>query len=114
MAFHRQAKEVYQQGLKRHKPPATFLCPIFRCQRTDTIRELIRELGEIVPCEIPDYSIKTNPILVARKLGVGDNELKARGIAFDDTNELMYRADYWNNRVQVVSLKGRICGTIRK
>ena len=72
----------------------------------DTIRELIAELGEIVPCEIPNYSLKTDPILTAGKFGRGDNELCAQGIAFDNTNELMYVADWKNSRVQIVSLKG--------
>ena len=104
--FHRQAKEVYQQGLKKQEPSATFLCPIFRCQRTDTIRELIAELGEIVPCEVPNYSLKKDPILTAGEFGKGQNELYAQGIAFDDTTELIYLADWGNSRVQVVSLKG--------
>ena len=100
--FHQQAKEAYQQGLKKQEPAATFLCPTFRCQRMDTIREMIAELGEIVPCEIPNYSLKKDPILTAGKLEY------AKGIAFDDTNELMYIADYGNRRVQMVSLKGEI------
>ena len=104
--FHRQASEVYQQGLRKQEPSATFLCPIFRCQRTDTIRELIAELGEIVPCEITNYSLKTDPILTAGEFGKGFNELKAKGIAFDDTTELIYLADYGNSCVRVVSLKG--------
>ena len=106
--FHQQAKEVYQQGLEKQEPAATFLCPTFRCQRMDTIRELIAELGEIVPCEIPNYSLRKDPILTAGKFGRGDNELDAKGITFDDTNELMYIADSWNRRVQMVSLKGEI------
>ena len=100
--IHQKAKEVYQQGLRKHQPSATFLCPIFRCQRIDTIHELIAELGEIVPCEVPNYSLKKDPILTAGKLG------SARGIAFDDTNELIYIADWINRRVQMVSLKGEI------
>ena len=103
-----QAIEAYQQGLKKQEPATTFLCPIFRCQRMDTIRELIAELGEIVPWEIPNYSLKKDPILTAGKFGRGDNELHAKGIAFDNTNELMYLAGYGNRRVQMVSLKGEI------
>ena len=56
----------------------------------DTIRELIAGLGEIGPWEMPNYSTKTDPILTAVKFGRGDNELHARGITFDDTNELIY------------------------
>ena len=107
LQLHTQAKQVYQQGMKELEPSATFLCPVFRCQRTDTIRQLISELGEIVAYEIPDYSRKKEPILTAGKLGSGDNELDTpRGVAFDETTELMYIADCWNNRIQIVSLKG--------
>ena len=106
--FHQQAKEACQQGLRKLEQSATFLCPIFRCQRMDTIRDLIAELGEIVPCEIPNYSLKKDSILTAGKFGRGDNELHAKGIAFDNTNELMYLAGYGNRRVQMVSLKGEI------
>ena len=74
----------------------------------DTIRELIAELGEIVPCEIPNYSLKTDPILTAGEFGKGFNELNAQGIAFDDTTELIYLADWGNRCVLVVSLKGEI------
>ena len=98
--FHQQATQAYQQGLKKQEPSATFLFPIFRCQRMDTIQQLIAELGDIVQCEIPDYSLKKNPILTAGKFGSNANKLRARGIAFDDTTELMYIADWWNRRVK--------------
>ena len=106
MEFHRQAKEVYQQGLRKQEPSATFLCPIFRCQRMDTIRELIAELGEIVQCEIPNYSLKTDAILTAGEFGKGFDVSKAKGIAFDDTTELIYLTD-WMSCVRV-SLKREI------
>ena len=106
LEFHQQATQAYQQGMKKLQPTATFLCPVFRCQNKDTIRQLISELGEIVQCEIPDYSLKREPVLTAGKLGGGANELKARGIAFDESTELMYVADCVNSRVQIVSLKG--------
>ena len=107
LEFHEQAKQVYQLGMRKLEPSATFLCPLFRCQRKDTIRQLISELGEIVTCEIPDYSLKKEPVLTAGKLGSGANELIIpRGIAFDESTELMYIADYWNNRIQIVSLEG--------
>ena len=52
---------------------------------------MIAKLGEIVPCEIPNYSLKKEPILTAGKFGKYDNELIPRGIAFDDTT--VYVAD---------------------
>ena len=36
------------------------------------------QLGEIVPCEIPNYSIKKNPILAAGNFGLFGNELNAK------------------------------------
>ena len=107
LEFHEQAKQVYQLGMRKLEPSATFLCPVFRCQRKDTIRQLISELGEIVAYEIPDYSLKKEPVLTAGKFGRGDNELNTpTGIAFDESTELMYLADFINNRIQLVSLKG--------
>ena len=106
LEFHQQVTQAYQQGMKKLEPTATFLCPVFRCQNTDTIRQLISKLGEIVQCEKPDYSLKREPVLTAGKLGGGAKELKATGIAIDESTELMYIADYENSRVQIVSLKG--------
>ena len=107
LELHEQAKQVYQQGMKKLESSATFLCPVFRCHKTDTIRQLISELGEIVPCEIPDYSLKKEPVLTVGKLGSGANELDTpRGVEFDESTELMYIADYGNSRVQIVSPKG--------
>ena len=40
--------------------------------------------------KIPDYSLKKEPVLTAGKLGRGANELNAKGIAFDESTELMY------------------------
>ena len=107
LKFHQQATQAYQQGMKEMEPTATFLCPVFRCQNKDTIRQLISKLGEIVQCEIADYSLKKEPVLTAGKLGGGVNELEARGIAFDESTEQMYVADCGNSRVQIVSLKGK-------
>ena len=114
LELHEQAKQVYQQGMRNLEPSATFICPMFKCQRTDTIRQLISELGEIVTYEIPDYSLKTEPVLTAGKFGSGANELyNPRGIAFDGSTELMYIADCWNNRIQIVSQKGEFVAQFR-
>ena len=114
LEFHEQAKQAYQQGMRNLEPSATFLCPMFKCQRTDTIRQLISELGEIVAYEIPDYSLKKEPVLTAGKLGSGANELDTPiGIAFDESTELMYIVDYWNSRIQIVSQKGEFVTQFR-
>ena len=108
LEFHEQAKQVYQQGMKKLEPSATFLCPVFSCQRKDTMRQLISELGEIVMCDIPDYSLKKKPVLIVGKFVRGANELDSpRGIAFDESTELMYIADNYNSRILIVSQKGK-------
>ena len=114
LKFHQQAIHAYKQGMKEMEPSARFLCPVSRCQNKDTIRQLISELGEIVQCEIPDYSLKKEPVLTAGKLGGGANQLNATGIAFDESTELMYIADCGNSRVQIVSLKGEFVTQFRK
>ena len=114
LEFHKQAKQAYQQGMKTLEPSATFLCPVFRCQRKDTMRQIISELVEIVTYEIPDYSLKEEPVLTAGKFGSGANELDTPiGIAFDETTELMYIADCWNSRIQIVSQKGEFVTQFR-
>ena len=107
LEFHEEVQLAYQQGMRKLKPSVTFLCPVFSCQRTDTIRQLISELGEIVTCEIPDYSLKKEPVLTTGKLGSKANELDTlKGIAFDESTELMYLDDCWCTRIQIVSQKG--------
>ena len=58
-------------------------------------------------CEVPDYSKKLNPTVTAGKKGKGVNELDAIGLSIDETNELIYIADFNNSRVQVMSFKGK-------
>ena len=113
--FHEQVNQAYKQGLRKHAPSATFLCPVFRCQRNDTFLQLISELGEIVPCVVPDYSLKKEPQLTALKRGNGANEIYTpRGIAFNEFTELMYIADCWNSRIQIAtSLKGEFVSQFR-
>ena len=43
----------------------------------------------------------------ARKYGIGENELRATGIAIDEDNQLILIADWGNSRVQIVSFEGR-------
>ena len=114
LEFHEQAKQAYQQGMRQLEPSTTFLCPVFSSQRKDTIRQIISELGEIVTFEIPDYSLKEEPVLTAGKLGRGANELDTpRGIAFDGSTELMYIVDSWNSGIQIVSQKGEFVTQFR-
>ena len=101
---HQQAADVYKQGLQQLETPTKLPCPHFTC--STLLESLIAEFGEVIEWEVPDYSLKREPVLTAGKLGTGSKELYARGLAIDKSNELIYIADYGNERVQIVSFKG--------
>ena len=47
------------------------------------------------------------PVLTAGKCGIGNNELRAAGIAINEENKLIFIADCGNSRVQIVSFEGQ-------
>ena len=104
--IHQQAAEAYKLGLQQLETPTKLPCPHFTCPTLHKLESLIAEFGEVIEWEVPDYSLKRKPVLTAGKLGTGSKELNARGLAIDESNELIYIADYDNKRVQIVSFKG--------
>ena len=53
-----------------------------------------------------DYSLKKQPVLAVGKEGSADNELNyPAGLALDEVNQLIYIADTYNSRIQVVSFE---------
>ena len=103
---HQQAADAYKQGLQQLETPTKLPCPHFRCPTLHKLESLIAEFGEVIDWEVPDYSLKREPVLTAGKFGTGVNELSATGLAIDESNELIYIADCGNKRVQIVSFKG--------
>ena len=103
---HQQAANAYKQGLQQLETPTKLPCPHFTCPTLHKLESLIAEFGEVIDWEVPDYSLKREPVLTAGKLGTGSKELYARGLTIDESNELIYLADYDNKRVQIVSFKG--------
>ena len=103
---HQQAADTYKQGLQQLETPTKLPCPHFTCPTLYKLESLIAEFGEVIDWEVPDYSLKREPVLTAGKWGTGSKELKASGLAIDESNELIYVADYGNKRVQIVSFKG--------
>ena len=103
---HQQAADAYKQGLQQLETPTKLPCPHFTCPTLHKLESLIAEFGEVIDWEVLDYSLKREPVLTAGKWGTGVNELKAMGLAIDESNELIYLADYGNKRVQIVSFKG--------
>ena len=58
-------------------------------------------------CEL-DYSLKKKPVLAVGKKGKAFNELDhPKSLALDEPNQLIYIADCWNSRIQVVSFAGK-------
>ena len=103
---HQQAADAYKQGLQQLETPTKLPCPHFTCPTLHKLESLIAEFGEVIDWEVPDYSLKREPILTAGKWGTGSKELNAIGLAIDESSELIYIADCWNKRVQIVSFKG--------
>ena len=103
---HQKAADVFKQGLQQLETPTKLPCPHFTCPTLHKLESQIAEFGDVVEWEAPDYSLKREPVLTAGKWGTGVNELNARGLAIDESNEFIYLADYWNKRVQIVSFKG--------
>ena len=103
---HQKAADAFKQGLQQLETPTKLPCPHFTCPTLHKLESLIAEFGEVIDWEAPDYSLKREPVLTAGKNGTGVNELLAIGLAIDESNELIYLADYWNKRVQIVSFKG--------
>ena len=103
---HQQAADAYKQGLQQLETPTKLPCPHFTCPTLHKLESLIAEFGEVTDWEVPDYSLKREPVLTAGKRGTGSKELNARGLTIDESNELIYVADYGNKRVQIVSFKG--------
>ena len=105
--IHQQATALYKQGLKQLETPTKLPYPIFICPKLQELQSIIKEFGEVREWEVPDYSLKKEPVLTAGKKGKGDNELNATGIAIDEDNKLIFIADCENSRVQIVSFEGQ-------
>ena len=104
--IHQQATQLYQEGLDNLQTPTKLPYPLFQCQTLKTLQSAVSEFGDVTEYEVPNYSLKKEPILTAGKRGKGEKELDAAGLFFDEDTQQIYIADYLNNRVQVVSLQG--------
>ena len=107
LPIHQQATALYKQGLKQLVTPTKLTYPTFICPKLQELQSIITEFGKVRGWEVPDYSLKKEPVLTAGKWGDGDNELKAAGIAIDEDNEFIFIADCGNSRVQIVSFEGQ-------
>ena len=107
LPIHQQATALYKQGLKQLETPTKLPYPIFICPKRQELQSIITEFGEVREWDVPDYSLKKNPVVTAGKYVNGNNELRATGIAIDEFNQLIFIAEYGNSRVQIVSFEGQ-------
>ena len=106
LPIHQQATALYKQGLKQLETPTKLPHPIFMCPKLQELQSIITEFGKVREWDVPDYSLKKEPVVTAGKYGNGETELRAAGIAIDDVDKLIFIADYLNSRVQIVSFEG--------
>ena len=106
ITIHQQATQLYQEGLDNLQTPIKLPYPLFQCETLTTLQSAVSEFGDVLEWEVPDYSLKKEPILTAGKKGKGKKELDAMGIFFDENTQQIFIADCVNSRVQVMSLKG--------
>ena len=104
--IHQQATQLYQEGLDNLQTPTKLPYPLFQCETLTTLQSAVSEFGDVLEWEVPDYSLKKEPILTAGKSGEGNKELAAAGLFLHEDTQQIYIADFGNNRVQVMSLQG--------
>ena len=104
--IHQQATQLYQEGLDNLQTPTKLPYPLFQCETLTTLQSAVSEFGDVLEWEVPNYSLKREPIITAGKKGEGKEELDALGLFFDEDTQQIYIADFGNSRVQVMSLKG--------
>ena len=98
---HQQATQLYQEGLDNLQTPTKLPYPLFQCETMTTLQSAVSEFGDVLEWEVPDYSLKKEPILTAGKKGKGKKELDAMGLFFDENTQQIYIADFGNSRVQI-------------
>ena len=99
--------QVYQDEMEQHQTPTKLPHPFFSYPTLLHLQTQIAEFGEVREWEL-DYSLKKQPVLSVGKGGKANDELYLpRGLALYEPNQLIYIADCWNKRIQVVSFAGK-------
>ena len=105
--YHQQATDIYRERIQQLETPTKLPLPFLSCPTLNALTTAIAEFGEVKECKL-DYSLKKQPVLAVGKRGSNDNELcRATGLALDEVNQLIYIADCYNKRIQVVSFEGK-------
>ena len=104
--IHQQATRVFQEGLDNLQTPTKFSLPLFQFQTLTTLQSAVSQFGDVLEWEVPDYSLKKEPILTAGKKGKGKKDLYVMGLYFDEDTQRIYIADFGNSRIHVMSQQG--------
>ena len=105
--YHQQATDIYKERIQQLETPTKLLLPFLSCPTLNELRTAISEFGEVKERKL-DYSLKKQPVLAVGKRGSADNALDCpAGLALDEVNQLIYIADCYNSRIQVVSFEGK-------
>ena len=106
LKVHQDSIDLFRRNIKEHETPTEHPSYFFSCPSLSLLETQIAEFGQLK--KGVDYSQKKNPVIAVGKKGWTDKELnKARGLALDEPNQLIYIADCGNGRVQVVSFDGK-------
>ena len=112
--IHQKAAQVYQEGLFKLESPNKLPYPLFQCQTLKTLQTAVSEFGDVLEWEVPNYSLKEEPILTAGKKRKEKNELDFAGLFLDEDTQQVYIADFENKRIQVMSVHGEFSSTFGK
>ena len=107
--FQQLTTDLFRQRIEHLETPTQLPLPSFSSPTLSHLQTQIAEFGEIEECKVElDYSLKKLPVLAVGKEGKANNGLYwPRGLALDEPNKLIYIADRYNSRIQVVSLTGK-------
>ena len=103
-----QANEAYKQQLKQLATSTKLRSPHLACPTLAALHNPESQFAEFG--DVPNYTLKKDPILTAGKFGIGPTELLAAGLAIDELNKRIYLADWYNTRIQIVTFEGAFIG----
>ena len=104
-----QTTDLYKERMKHLQTPTELPLPFFSCSTLSRLETQIAEFGEVKECKL-NYSLKKRPVLAVGKegRGKGNNALSyPSAVALDESNQLIYIAEWDNERIQVVSMTGK-------
>ena len=104
--FQQLTTDLFRQRIEHLETPTQLPLPSFSRPTLSHLQTQIAEFGEMKEWKL-DYSLKKRPVIAVGKEGEANDGLYLpRGLALDEPNQLIYIAERYNSRIQVVSLTG--------